>query len=66
MKTPKEMELAILEALQQTHHPMKGLIELVLQRWELEIRKDQAELNYRQNIKLLEEYTSDIINQHNQ
>ncbi len=47
MKTAAEMELAILEALQQTNHPMKGLIELVLQRWELEIRKDQAEIDYK-------------------
>lgn len=47
MKTAKEMELAILEALQQTNHPMKGLIELVLERWELQIRKDQAEIDYK-------------------
>ena len=45
MKTAKEMELAILEALQQTNHPMKGLIELVLERWELQIRKDQSEID---------------------
>ena len=53
MKTAKEMELAILEALQQTNHPMKGLIELVLQRWELEIRKDQAEIDYQENMKII-------------
>ena len=47
MKTAKEMELDILEALQQTNHPMKGLIELVLERWELQIRKDQAEIDYK-------------------
>ena len=47
MKTAKEMELAILEALQQTNHPMKGLIELVLERWELEIRKDQLAIDYK-------------------
>ena len=47
MKTAKEMELAILEALQQTNHPMKGLIELQLERWELQIRKDQAEIDYK-------------------
>ena len=47
MKTAKEMELAILEALQQTDHPMKGLIELVLERWELEIRKDQLAIDYK-------------------
>ena len=45
MKTAKEMELAILEALEQTNHPMKGLIELVLEKWELEIRKNELEIN---------------------
>jgi hypothetical protein len=53
MKTAKEMELAILEALQQTNHPMKGLIELVLERWELQIRKDQAEIDHKENMKLI-------------
>ena len=45
MKTAKEMEQSILEALQQTDHPMKGLIEAVLERWELQIRKDQFEID---------------------
>ena len=39
------MEQSILEALQQTDHPMKGLIEAVLERWELQIRKDQFEID---------------------
>ena len=54
MKTAKEMELAILEALQQTDHPLTGLIELVLEKWDLEIRKDQLDIDYKKIEKTIQ------------
>ena len=45
MKTSKEMTQIILEALEQTNHPMKGLIQAVLEKWELQIRKNELEIN---------------------
>ena len=46
MTTPKETCDIILKAVSQEKHPAAELVALYLERWELEIRKD--ELNRRQ------------------
>tara|TARA_R110000803_G_scaffold200222_2_gene264508 strand:+ start:1579 stop:1773 length:195 start_codon:yes stop_codon:yes gene_type:complete len=46
MTTPKETCDIILKAVGQQKHPAAELVALYLERWELEIRKD--ELNRRQ------------------
>ena len=57
MKTSQETTNIILKAVGQENHPAAELVELYLQRWELEVRKD--ELNRRTQFDIQKEQELD-------
>ena len=60
-----EATQAILKAVGQENHPIKGLIEVYLMRWEQQIRYDQLNIDEKMVKKVMSESVNETKTQSN-